>query len=136
MWLKPLAEPQQIVNRLKKGEDFAALAVEKSIDPSADQGGFLGTIDPTGLRPELREALNGIGPGEFSGVVRIPAGYAILKRDQTINAMGVQSANPNALTALTGPGAVIYGPDVDGFFEDAFTVFLAPRASPKTGLGI
>ncbi|MGO8787198.1 MAG: FG-GAP-like repeat-containing protein [Terriglobia bacterium] len=129
--VETLSGAQQIVDRLKKGEDFAALAVEKSIDPSADQGGFLGTIDPTGLRPELREALNGIGPGEFSGVVRIPAGYAILKRDQTINAMGVQSANPNALTALTGPGAVIYGPDVDGFFEDAFTVFLATPGKPK-----
>lgn len=122
---------QQILERLKKGEDFAAIAVEKSIDPTADQGGFLGTIDPAGLRPELRDALKTINPGDFSPVIKIPEGYAILKRDQTINAMGVGSANPSSLTALTGPGAVIYGPDVDGFFEDAFTVFLATPGKPK-----
>ena len=122
---------QEILERLKKGEDFAAIAVEKSIDPTADQGGFLGTIDPGGLRPELRDALKTINPGDFSPVIKIPEGYAILKRDQTINAMGVGSANPSSLTALTGPGAVIYGPDVDGFFEDAFTVFLATPGKPK-----
>jgi hypothetical protein len=129
--VETLAGAQQIIERLKKGEDFATLAVEKSVDPTANQGGYLGTLDPALLRPELRDALKGIRPGEISPLVRIPEGYAILKVDQVINAMGITGDDPNTLTALTGPGAVLYGPDVDGFFEDAFTVFLATPGKPQ-----
>jgi peptidyl-prolyl cis-trans isomerase D len=54
-------EAQRILESLKKGEDFAALAKQKSTDATADDGGYMGKIDPATLRPELREALNGSG---------------------------------------------------------------------------
>src|ERR1017187_5177058 len=50
------AEAQQILDRLKKGEDFGILAKDKSIDPNAEDYGYLGRVDVATLRPELREA--------------------------------------------------------------------------------
>jgi PPIC-type PPIASE domain len=45
----------QVLERLKAGSDFATLAKEKSIDPTADSGGFTGRMDLAALRPKLRE---------------------------------------------------------------------------------
>jgi tetratricopeptide (TPR) repeat protein len=73
-------EGAQILTRLKNGEDFAAVAREKSIDPNADSGGQVEKVKLSSLRAELRDALSGLEPGQFSNVIRIPAGYAILKR--------------------------------------------------------
>jgi hypothetical protein len=106
---------------LKTGEDFGSIAVEQSIDPTANQAGYLGLFDPTLLRPELRDALKGIKPGEFSSVVRIPEGYAILKIDAQ-SSPGPANEDTKRLLALVAPGAVRYGPDVDGF-NDAVAVF-------------
>jgi tetratricopeptide (TPR) repeat protein len=72
-------EAERILDRLKQGQDFAVLAKINSIDPTADDGGLMGKIAPSMLRPELRDALQGVGPGQISQVVRIPLGYAILK---------------------------------------------------------
>src|SRR5262252_4233100 len=72
-------QANQVLARLKAGYDFASLAKEKSIDPTADSGGYMGRMDPASLRPELRDALAGVGPGQISAVAQIPSGYAILK---------------------------------------------------------
>jgi len=72
-------EAQQILERLENGEDFATLAKEKSIDPTASAGGYMGKFAPGELRAELRDALQGMAPGQVSKVARIPEGYAILK---------------------------------------------------------
>jgi tetratricopeptide (TPR) repeat protein len=69
----------RILGRLKGGEDFANLAREKSIDPNAESGGLLGRVALSALRSELRDALQGLQPGETTSLIAIPAGYAILK---------------------------------------------------------
>lgn len=119
-----LAGAQRIQDRLKKGADFASLAKEKSLDPTANQGGYLGLLNPAELRPELRDALKGLAPGQASPIVRIPEGYAILKIDRQ-DPQTTDDRNPTRLLSLTGPGAVRYGPDVDGLgeAEDAFSSF-------------
>lgn len=114
-------EAQKVLEWLKKGKDFAALAATMSIDPTAKEGGYLGNLDPTGLRPELRNAVKGLERGEVSGVVKISEGYAILMVDhvERPTAMGESST---VLLALTGPGSIHYGPNVDGFGE-VFAIF-------------
>ena len=74
------SEGAKILTRLKSGEDFAAVARDKSIEPNADAGGYLGKVKVSSLRAELRDALVGLQPGEVSAVIRIPAGFAVLKR--------------------------------------------------------
>jgi tetratricopeptide (TPR) repeat protein len=73
------ADAQRVLDRLRKGEDFARLAHTESVDPHAEDYGYLGTVDLSTLRPDLREALNGKKPGEFTDAIRVPGGYAILK---------------------------------------------------------
>src|SRR3989442_12722953 len=68
------SEAQEILERLKRGEDFATLARERSVDPSAPDGGYLGKVEPSALRVEIRDALKGVGPGHLTQVVKIPAG--------------------------------------------------------------
>src|ERR1019366_7554405 len=72
-------DAQRILEDLKQGGDFAKIAGEKSIDPTANDGGFMGKLDPAELRPELQEALRNLHPGEFSAITKIPSGYAILQ---------------------------------------------------------
>jgi tetratricopeptide (TPR) repeat protein len=107
---------QQILDRLKKGEDFAEIANSESIDPSASQGGRLGLIDPSTLRPELREALQEIRPGQTTAVIAVPSGYVILKllsEPQPSVAQGMGPGQARDLP-LAGQGAVRYPADVAG----------------------
>src|SRR5690349_16038789 len=42
--VRSLEEARQILERLKKGEDFAGLAKDQSIDPTANSGGYIGKV--------------------------------------------------------------------------------------------
>src|SRR5208283_343104 len=115
-----LPEAQQVEQRLKKGEDFAVVAKEKSIDPSAPVGGYLGKIDPTLLRPEMRAALAGVPEGQITPIIKIANGYVILKvlpevqtaQDSRSAATQSMSANPNM--GLASRGAIIFPADIGG----------------------
>ena len=50
---------------------FVALARAESLDPSAGNGGLLGRLALSSLRPELRAALQGVKPGQVTPVVHI-----------------------------------------------------------------
>jgi tetratricopeptide (TPR) repeat protein len=98
-------EADQILQRLQNGEDFAALAKEKSIDPTANAGGYMGKFAAGELRQELRDAVRGVAPGQVSKVTHIPEGYAILK---VMNGPpdGARNANPAGMLALQARGTV------------------------------
>jgi len=107
---------RQILDRLRNGEDFAAIARKESIDPSATEGGHLGVIDLSTMRPELRDALKGIEPGHMTGVIAVPSGYVILKvLSQSQPAQG-QGMGPGQSrdSPLAGKGAIRYPADVAG----------------------
>src|SRR5580693_8703545 len=107
---------QQILDRLKRGEDFTGIAKSESIDPSAAQGGYLELVDPRTLRPELREALKGLRPGQTTNVIAVPSGYVILKllpETQPGVAQGMGPGQGRDLP-LAGQGAVRYPADVAG----------------------
>ena len=57
--LRSPEDADKILARLHAGEDFASLAKSESIDPTAPNGGFIGDVDPSTLRSELRDALQG-----------------------------------------------------------------------------
>ncbi len=71
-------QAETILSQLRQSQDFATLAKQKSIDTTADQGGLMEKVAPSTLRPELRDALQGLAPGQLSPVLRTPLGYAIL----------------------------------------------------------
>lgn len=71
-------EAEHILDQLKQGQDFAALAKQKSIDTTSDTGGLMEKVSPSMLQPELRDALQGMAPAQLSPVLRTPLGYAVL----------------------------------------------------------
>jgi len=119
----------QVLERLKAGYDFATLAKEKSIDPSADSGGFIGRRDPAALRPELRDAVKGVAPGQLSPITRIPSGYAILKmipESEAGKTENFRSARPDAMSAY---GSVLYSLSVSGLLEAEEALRRFPKVS-------
>jgi hypothetical protein len=107
------AEGQQILDRLKKGEDFGVIARSKSIDPNLEDYGYLGRVE-TALRPELREALRGLAPGQVTSVIKIPGGYAILKVLPESEGSVGQGMSANRDLPLSGKGSIEYPADVAG----------------------
>jgi hypothetical protein len=121
-------EAQRILDAVKSGADFGALAIDRSIDPTAPDGGYLGTMDPATLRPELREALQGLAGGQWTGVVRIPTGYAILEVLASSQAIQPDDGNATRILSASAMGAVRESLNVGGLSE-ADAIFLGfPKA--------
>ncbi len=104
------------LRELRAGSDFAVLAKERSVDPTSNEGGSMGLLDPGQLRPELRDALKGLRAGEYSGIVSIPSGFAVLTilRPKQV----VAATDPERIHALVASGVVRYGIDVSGDTEE------------------
>jgi tetratricopeptide (TPR) repeat protein len=124
-------QAEQLIRRVQSGENFAALARQYSIDPSASDSGSLGWVDPNTLRTELRDALQGAKAGDLRGPVKVATGYAILKIEGLAPSPPASAAapstaptvssglgmSPTALLALAGRGKISYPPDVSGAVE-------------------
>ena len=75
-------EAQALLDRLRAGEDFAALAAEFSVDAgSARQGGDLGWVRRGDFVGPVEDAVFALAPGELSDVVRSEFGWHILRLD-------------------------------------------------------
>lgn len=70
-------EAKEVVKRLRRGEDFKAVAASVSISPDRDKGGDLGFFPRGQMPPEFDEACFSLPPGKFSGIVKSPYGYHI-----------------------------------------------------------
>jgi len=82
------AKAQDLLDRVKKGEDIAALAKEFSDDPgSKDKGGmYPGSMVEQFVEP-FRNAVASVAPGELvPSLVETTFGYHVIKRDPATNA--------------------------------------------------
>ncbi|NUU59516.1 peptidylprolyl isomerase [Paenibacillus agri] len=78
---------QRVMDRLEKGEDFAALAKELSInEESRLQGGNLGTVeeDDPFWPKELLSTAAGLDIGDIAGPLQTEAGYAVIRLEHKI----------------------------------------------------
>ena len=78
--VKNKAAAEEILAKLKNGEDFAKLAGEYSIDGSRRRGGDLGDFTRGVMVREFEEAAFSLQKGEVSGIVKTQFGYHIIKR--------------------------------------------------------
>ncbi|HHY98904.1 MAG TPA: foldase [Firmicutes bacterium] len=73
-------QAKDILNRLNAGEDFVALAKEKSTDPGTkDKGGDLGYFTRGTMDPAFEQAAFSLKVGETSGIVKSAFGYHIIR---------------------------------------------------------
>jgi peptidyl-prolyl cis-trans isomerase SurA len=70
---------QEILTKLRAGEDFSELARRFSQGPGADEGGDLGTFRWDQLDPEAKKILEGVPEGGFSDLIFRDNGVQIIK---------------------------------------------------------
>ncbi|HEY2946478.1 MAG TPA: peptidylprolyl isomerase [Vicinamibacteria bacterium] len=74
------AKAEAVLARVRKGEDFAALARQVSEDPgSAPRGGDLGAFGKGQMVPAFEQAAFALPAGQVSGLVESPFGFHIIK---------------------------------------------------------
>ena len=82
------AKMDEILEKLKSGESFKALAAKYSESPTASDGGNLGEFEFDSLSPQLQKAVEKIKPGEFTPVLDTDLGYQIFFLENIIKAEG------------------------------------------------
>jgi peptidyl-prolyl cis-trans isomerase C len=85
---KTKAKAEEILEKLKKGEDFAKQASEVSDDPGTKaKGGDLDFFSKGTMIPAFEEAAFALKPGEMSGLVETEYGYHIIKVEEKKDAV-------------------------------------------------
>lgn len=79
-----LQKAEAILERLKKGEDFAELSRLYSQGASAAEGGNLGFVERGQFIKEIDEAIFSLRPGEFTDVIKTDKGWRIFKVEEKI----------------------------------------------------
>ncbi|MBW2709580.1 MAG: SurA N-terminal domain-containing protein, partial [Deltaproteobacteria bacterium] len=95
---------EKVLEKARKGEDFAALAEEYSEGPSKSQGGDLGYFETGQMEPPFEEAAFSLKTGEISDLVQTRFGYHIILVED-IKAAGMtplEEVREDILAALTG----------------------------------
>jgi peptidyl-prolyl cis-trans isomerase C len=72
-------EAKSILDQIKGGADFAALAKERSKDPGAADGGDLGYFTKDQMVPQFSEVAFKMYPGQLSNPVKTQFGWHIIK---------------------------------------------------------
>ncbi len=90
-----------IIQKLKAGEDFSALAEEYSEDPSNGLGGNLGFIKKSYLTEEFVNKLNAMNVGDVSIPFWTEKGLHIIKLDEKISAQNIDEVRENVRKQLT-----------------------------------
>ena len=78
--VKTEKEVNSVLERIKKGEKFSAIAKEVSLCPSKKRGGDLGTFSRGQMVKEFEKAAFALDKGQISGIVKTQFGYHIIRR--------------------------------------------------------
>lgn len=97
--VKTRQSAEAILEKLRSGASFASLARQYSIVPSARSGGYIGQIEISSLPLKFRTALQGLGPGQVSGLIKTDLGYVIIKVTENAKSSQLESAGSPSMGA-------------------------------------
>jgi hypothetical protein len=122
---------QAVLQALKAGMDFGVLAKENSVDPSADDGGYIGPKVVEDMPPVLRDALMSMHGEAFSRIVHVSNGFAILTIFPA--APKTQELDAGQMARLAKSGVVRQSISVAGLvdFHAAFRQYPKPEGWEK-----
>ncbi len=75
---------ENLLNILKKGDDFESIAKNHSRGPHADRGGLWEADEVKGFRKDLIAAISDLKEGELSPIINSSLGYHIFKIEEII----------------------------------------------------
>jgi len=85
---KSKKKAEEILGRIKAGEDFAKLATEVSDDPGSKiKGGDLGFFPKGRMVPDFEKAAFSLKPGEISDIIETQFGFHIIKVEERKDAV-------------------------------------------------
>src|SRR5579872_1880151 len=90
--VKTQQSAEAILEKLRSGASFEALARQYSIVPSARDDGYIGQIEISSLPAKFRTALQGLRPGQVSGLIKTDLGYVIIKVTENAKSSQLESA--------------------------------------------
>lgn len=80
---KAKAKAEEVLTKIKKGDDFSKLASEISEDPGTkDKGGDLDFFPKGSMVPAFEEVAFSLKPGEVSGIIETEYGYHLIKMEE------------------------------------------------------
>lgn len=97
------AGAREMQAELQRGAAWDAVAREKSIDPSREQGGNLGWMLPQALMPAIASVMVNLKAGSVSAApIATPQGWALIRVDDTrpFKAPSFDEARPRVLEAV------------------------------------
>lgn len=100
---------EQLLARVKKGEDFNAIASQYTEDATREQGGDLGWFGKGKMDPDFEQVAFSLQKGQTSEIVKTRFGYHIIKVDDRRIAKPEPSASP-AAGATPAPSPTPAGP--------------------------
>lgn len=129
-----LAKAQEIVKRLKGGEDFAAIAKAESADTgSGAMGGELGMFKHGQMVKSFEDAAFAMQPGQISDPVKSQFGYHVIQTEKVVSKT-LEEARPDINTKLKPEMAKKKVEELQKAanvkLDDSF--FGAPAAAPPT----
>ncbi len=78
--VKTEKEVNTVLERLKKGEKFSAIAKDVSLCPSKKRGGDLGTFGRGQMVKEFEKVAFALDKGQIFPIVKTKFGYHIIRR--------------------------------------------------------
>jgi peptidyl-prolyl cis-trans isomerase SurA len=90
-WAEARRRADEVYGYLLEGQDFAELAKKYSDDPSAKDGGSLGSLKRGELAPDIEAAILKLRPGEVSPPFRSQVGYHLFRLEsrETLSGEGL-----------------------------------------------